>query len=368
MSLSFWSSVSAGPSPVPSTPPRSAALDLLVALKSANLQVFTSADLRIKSDAVLIAGLGGFSRIEVGSLPSDRSKLVAVKHSSLFPRSYAPALPDAYDKHLVQLTLELRILSHNKLRQHPNILKVLGICVNDINLAQSLSLACELSEVGSLRSLLLKQGSQLSLNQHIDLISQVGKGLEAVHCLGVAHGDVKIENALIFYEQDSSLLVRICDFGQSCVHLADEKFSAAPINPPQGTPLLNAPEIRNGECFHAASFTIKDAILTDIFSFGLLAWEVLKDGKRYFDLNWPDYKESDPELDSMVQYLNELPRNQLCHYGLNFLKSRGLGNIDQSSGFYKAVESCLQDDPDQRQPMSTVVELIDTSKINLEIV
>ena len=364
MSLSFWSSANtaftsaSGERPPPDRPPPSTALNFLAASLSADMMFYSSEELNVVSvlERVQIAGSGGFSTIEVGRI--DRmGKLVAVKRS-LLPSRWSPteAEVSTFEKQFSQLTLELRILAHKRLAAHPNVLDLLGICVDEYNEAPSLSLVLGYSPLGTLRAFLTSGNMGLSPIQHFDLISQAGRGLAAVHSLRVAHGDVKAENALVFSEDDGGWCVKISDFGQSLI--ASSHDPAGNVDPRFGTPLLNAPEIRTRRVFADRTFTIDAAMCADVFSFGLLAWEVLKAGKGFFDPSWAGLDGVTMDLSSAEQFLNDLGTNQLCRYGLEWLERTQSGTPTYPR-LYQILEACLQDEPDRRQSMLRINEILD---------
>ncbi len=332
--------------------PPSTALDFLAAALLPELEFFTWTALRIFRDHSQAAGSGGFSSVQIGEL-RDSGILVAVKRSRALHSAFLSADKGLFEKDFVQITLELRILSHCRLKTHPNILNVLGICLDEYHEAPSLALVLEYSQIGTLRTFLGSDDGHLSLEQHIDLIAQVSQGLAAVHSFKIAHGDVKTENVLVFSDKDF-YLVKISDFGQSVI--APSYDSSANVNPPAGTALLRAPEIRTGKAFYQSSFTIDDAILSDIFSFGLLAWEVLKGGSSFFDLAWiPGNCRMDTPL--LEHFLDDLPPNKLWRYGSQFLKTLLEGTFNYSH-LDQLMEACLQDDPRQRKPMAEVVKIL----------
>ena len=94
----------------------------------------------------------------------------------------------------------------------------------------------------------------LNMNQKRHIILYIDSGLCALHKVGIAHCDIKLENVLL----DSSYSPRVADFG-----LADSGRGA-------GTTSYKAPEHWNKQ------FKF-DPYLADAWSFGVLCYRLLED-------------------------------------------------------------------------------------------
>lgn len=76
------------------------------------------------------------------------------------------------------------------------------------------------------------------------------------------HGDIKPDNVLVYERGRGGLCAKVMDFGYSCFGCAETDLVEL-----AHTPLWQAPEWRQGP------FTIRDAKLTDVYSYGkLCAW------------------------------------------------------------------------------------------------
>ncbi len=80
----------------------------------------------------------------------------------------------------------------------------------------------------------------MDIKAEVDLVRQVGCGLSILHEFQICHGDLKIQNVLVFNAKDGGYVAKLADFGMSILSHERE------IRHSFGTPLLNAPEIRNG--------------------------------------------------------------------------------------------------------------------------
>jgi serine/threonine protein kinase len=325
--LSSWASKVSLAESAKATHPVSTALDLLVSIATADVEIYSPGVLGILRLEDRTVGKGGFAVVERGR--TIHNQLVAVKKGILpFPISLENT-QGGFDKHLRKLCLELRILSHAPLKSHPNILDVIGICLSEDSGHPSLSLVLEYSAKGDLKSFLMQDGGGLSSATLVSLVRQVADGLEALHDAKVCHGDVKTRNVLVI-QKEETLMMKISDFGESVVALAND--TSLPVELGYGTRFYNAPELRTPFSRGTFSFTIDAALSTDVYSFGLLAWEVLQKGQPYFDRSWIRGCSLQSGIeDQMEAYLDGLPQGGLLQHALNYL-----------------TESSFQDDPGRR--------------------
>lgn len=365
MNLTFWTSVTTCRTfdshlPDLERPPPSIALNFLAATLSADLMFYSSAELRLVDDNVPVVGSGGFSTVQQGHY-SRAQQNVAVKRSRLLSqdRIRTQVEPIAFEKHFAQLTLELRILTHARLAKHPNVLDLLGVCVDEYNEMPSFALVLEYSPLGTMRDFLSNKTLALSLPEVFNMIAEIANGLAAVHSLSIAHGDVKLDNVLIFPREadgEYGWRAKWADFGLSLIAPANNVKGK--VEAKFGTPLLNAPELRSRWAFSNPLFNIESAMMTDVFSFGLLVWEALKDGSSFFDSVWIGPLDIDLDYSVKERFLNNLQLNQLLQHGLNFVGSLQL-QPDKHSSIVLAMEACLQDIPGDRRPMVAVSELFE---------
>ncbi|KAB8766475.1 hypothetical protein FH972_026635 [Carpinus fangiana] len=176
---------------------------------------------------------------------------------------------------------EVHILTHEPLRMHGNIVQLLALSwteasSDDDSLVLMMLMAPAMS--GTLADL-QSQKKSLSYDLKMRLCDDVSQGLQALHVCGVVHGDVKSENVLVFTAEDGHMIAKVSDFGTAVV-LDFTSNGTIEDDPdyylPASTRLWMAPE---------ASGPVRRSKLhlTDIYSFGLLAWRVLIDGANPFD-------------------------------------------------------------------------------------
>ncbi|RYO93293.1 hypothetical protein DL764_008012 [Monosporascus ibericus] len=109
---------------------------------------------------------------------------------------------------------EIRILSHRPLRDHPNIIKILGVHW-DFESAKPLVLleraSTDLADFQSRQDDSMHRSLPFTTKKSVAL--DVACGLSALHKCGIVHGDVKPQNVLIFNKP--TLHAKIADFSHS---------------------------------------------------------------------------------------------------------------------------------------------------------
>lgn len=156
----------------------------------------------------------------------------------------------------------------------------------------------------------------------------INKDTNLIIFLGIIHGDIKPENVLIFAsDTDNKVNTRVTDFGYSTLHA--NHSSEAQIRLPFSVP-WNAPET---VADRDRLYSVHDAKLTDIYSFGMLcAWVLFRDSLRSI-MKLSDLKEGG----RLIQYIqNEIHRVD----GIDPIQKKSLSNF---------FSSAIAFDPNQRQ-------------------
>uniref|UniRef100_A0A0A9DR12 Protein kinase domain-containing protein n=1 Tax=Arundo donax TaxID=35708 RepID=A0A0A9DR12_ARUDO len=147
---------------------------------------------------------------------------------------------------------------------HPNVIKLVGAC-------SSSPVFCVITEFlsgGSLRAFLHKLDHKpLPLDKVISISLDIAHGMSYVHSQGVVHRDVKPEN-IIF---DGEGCAKIVDFGIAC-----EEAYCDPLANDTGTFRWMAPEMMKHKSYGRK---------VDVYSFGLILWEMFSGSIPYEDLN-----------------------------------------------------------------------------------
>jgi serine/threonine protein kinase len=171
---------------------------------------------------------------------------------------------------------EIDVLCHKAFHKHPNIVSLVGwgLCLD--------SLEDSNDEMPRIPLLLLERAfcsfadfladpttyAAVQSDDLCDLLLDVGHGLEAIHEQGIAHGDLKPDNILIF-KKSGEWCAKLCDFGLS----TSDAFCVNGIAEYRGTPGWRPPE------FYRQSWAPLDSRghqRCDIFAFGLVVWSTFK--------------------------------------------------------------------------------------------
>ena len=93
---------------------------------------------------------------------------------------------------------DLEIMHHQPLTNHPNLVNLLGYGWRLFKDSALPFLVTEFAHHGNLRQYLQTHATRVSSVSRMKLVGQIASGLHALHSCGVAHGDVKLENILVF--------------------------------------------------------------------------------------------------------------------------------------------------------------------------
>ncbi|GAA6151280.1 protein kinase domain-containing protein [Pseudoteredinibacter isoporae] len=139
---------------------------------------------------------------------------------------------------------------------HPNVVHLYDVVEGE----QGFALVMEHVKGNSLDQHLRE--NSLSEQDKLALLGQILEGLAAAHREGIVHRDLKLENILI----DANGRAKISDFGIAKYHHGNTIELSQHQNP-SGSLSAMSPEQIRGERLSPAS---------DVFSFGLLAWQILQ--------------------------------------------------------------------------------------------
>lgn len=177
---------------------------------------------------------------------------------------YGAANAEAFKR---EIQLALRVT-------HPNVCRVFDIGRHDSGSRPVDFFTMELVEGETLADHLRRNGP-LSPEQARPLILQIASGLGALHDCEIVHRDLKPSNVLLQRDASGVTRVVLTDFGIARF-IGDGAATGAATVQIMGTPDYMAPEQLTGKAAGAA---------TDLFSFGILLYEMLTGKKPFPDDN-----------------------------------------------------------------------------------
>jgi serine/threonine protein kinase len=171
------------------------------------------------SDIENLAQVGEGETFRVDKCIYDK-QTVAVKHIKL-----GASQKDSHglDRRLRAVLNEIRIMHHTPLREHPNILSILGYGWRQSGQAPMPYIVVEYAMFGSLRQYLAE--SERSLRTKIIMAGDIAAGLNSLHQCDIVHGDLKLENIVVLqsWDRPPGTIAKICDFGHAIVLSGDKK-------------------------------------------------------------------------------------------------------------------------------------------------
>ncbi|KAK6291952.1 hypothetical protein J4Q44_G00377370 [Coregonus suidteri] len=199
---------------------------------------------------------------------------------------------------------------------HPNILRFVGVCVNE----GQLHALTEYINGGNLEQL-LDSDRYLSWSVRMGLSLDIARGLQYLHSRGIFHRDLTSKNCLVRWDSDQCTAV-VGDFGlaEKIPEYSDES-DQEPLAV-VGSPYWMAPEVLRGEIYNEK---------VDIFAYGIILCEVIA------------RIQADPDV---------LPRTE--DFGLDIETFQHMVG-DCPPAFLSLAVTCCNMDPKRRPSFSAIV-------------
>ena len=211
---------------------------------------------------------------------------------------------------------------------HPNIVEVYDVGEEDGNYY----IVMEYIEGKTLKQLLQKRGA-LTLNEVIDIMTQLTDGLAHAHEAYIIHRDIKPQNIMI----EDNGLVKITDFG---IAVALNSTQLTQTNSVMGSVHYLPPEQANGK-----GSTVK----SDIYSLGILMYELLTGsvpfkGDTAVEIALKHMKEKIPSIRKQNPTIPQSVENIVLKATAKNPKNR----YDNVRDMYKDLQTALQRDNEKR--------------------
>ena len=211
---------------------------------------------------------------------------------------------------------------------HPNIVEVYDVGEEDGNYY----IVMEYIEGKTLKQLLQKRGA-LTLNEVIDIMTQLTDGLAHAHEAYIIHRDIKPQNIMI----EDNGLVKITDFG---IAMALNSTQLTQTNSVMGSVHYLPPEQANGK-----GSTVK----SDIYSLGILMYELLTGsvpfkGDTAVEIALKHMKEKIPSVRKQNPTIPQSVENIVLKATAKNPKNR----YDNVRDMYKDLQTALQRDNEKR--------------------
>ena len=199
---------------------------------------------------------------------------------------------------------EIRMMKH--FDGHPNIIKLYGVVVQNLNPITIVELSTE-GCIADYLEVKKESNEPVDWGTKAQFCYDVADGLRALHAANIVHGDLKGENVLLFLDSGNGdeLVAKVTDFGYSATEASIKEGRGT-----GGTRHFLAPE-----CTLSAPDEMKkysNEPTKDNYSFGLFVWQVAKDGGVPYtileeddEVDLDQIKHTDKELQILLDKLPE---------------------------------------------------------------
>lgn len=235
----------------------SAAVNVEAEASSHGLQIIKNADLEELQEL----GSGTFGTVYHGKWRGSDVAIKRIKNSCFAGR------PSQQERLRADFWSEACLLS--KLH-HPNIVAFYGVVPDGPG--GTLGTVTEYMVNGSLKHVLQRKDRTIDHRKRVIIATDAAFGMEYLHNKRIVHFDLKCENLLVNMRDPQRPICKVGDFGLSKI-----KHQTLVSGGVRGTLPWMAPELLNG-----SSSKVSEKV--DVFSFGIVMWELLTGDEPYADM------------------------------------------------------------------------------------
>ncbi|KAF3698074.1 Tyrosine-protein kinase Tec [Channa argus] len=201
---------------------------------------------------------------------------------------------------------------------HPKLVQLYGVCTQH----EPIYIVTEFMENGCLLNFLRQRRGNFSLGSLLSICLDISEGMEHLEANGFIHRDLAARNCLV----NESLVVKVSDFGMARYVLDNQYTSSSGAKfPVKWSP----PEV-----FNFCKYSSK----SDVWSYGVLMWEVFTEGRMPFEQN-PNH-----EVVTLVTQGHRLYRPKKA-----------------TSAIYEIMQLCWHERPEERPMFSDLCMMISDS-------
>ncbi|KAL0970614.1 hypothetical protein UPYG_G00244440 [Umbra pygmaea] len=181
-----------------------------------------------------------------------------------------------YEEDFIEEAKVMMRLSHRKLVQ------LYGVCTHQ----KPIYIITEFMELGCLLNYIRQRRGSFSSEALLSMCQDVSEGMEHLEANGFIHRDLAARNCLV----NEGLVVKVCDFGMAR-YVLDDQYTSSNVCVSIRYVLDDQYTSSSGskfpvkwsppEVFNFCRFSSK----SDVWSFGVLMWEVFTEGKMPFEHN-----------------------------------------------------------------------------------
>ena len=298
--------------------------------------------------------LGEGSTYDVYKCEFDSGIIGAVKRAKEFLPMASDNEPREMELRTMDTMLtEMGVLNHPPLKEHPNLIQLLGYGWEYLDFGFCPFIVLEFADLGTLDQFLISRTDELSATDKLEICMDLLSGLEALHSCDITHGDIKLENVLVAASKTNpkGFTIKIADFSH-CVVDSDRDEDKWIL----GTTMSAAPEVRDTI---PSCFPLEQRKSCDIFSFGLTAWDCLKNGGGYFESHWTGKKKS---VEAKLAYIKSLPKDGMLNLGMDFIDSLTDMSVSESEIARGILSQSVRDDWKERATASSIIEAAASKK------